>query len=174
MEQTITSTYLADCQQEIYKKQENDLQDLESNLNKVWLLAKLPTEKLAYLAGYFEGEGSIWFDNRKSPMLYISLTTGDEEVLKEFAVIFGGEVKPVKAYKRKAKRVIFSWEQSGSKAQETLRQLSPFFRIKQTLAFLALTPIFLERGTKVTPFETELRQRVADQVSKINNRITVA
>jgi hypothetical protein len=134
-----------------------------------------PTETLAYLAGYFEGEGTISFnrDRGKPPLLTVRVATGDKIILEEFAQTFGGEVRKKKTAAL-AKRQMWYWGCTGNKAQEVLRQLMPYFRFKKELAFLALVPVFGSVGTNaISLIERELRERIADQISAINQRVTV-
>ena len=141
----------------------------------------LSTEELAYLAGYFDGEGSISIHIRAnkgtSPSLSIAVSTGDKEVVELFARTFGGSVYPVKPGKR-TRRQIFIWTQAGNKGQAVLRLLLPFLKAKLYPAEEALKLTFLPSGTGrgrhgISEEELILRQQVAERVSAFNNRITI-
>ena len=134
------------------------------------------TENLAYLAGYFEGEGCIFFNipKNQAPLLVIKVTSGDKKILDQFSETFGGEIKQTKTSKI-AKRQMWRWERWGKQAQDTLKQLFPYFKdIKKELTFLALVPVFNKVGKNITEDERDIRQRIAEQVLAINNRNTIA
>lgn len=143
---------------------------IEQNLQKLNYQTRL-----AHLAGYFEGEGCIYFNHNRNnaPLLVIKVASGDKSILEKFAETFGGEIKKTKTSKI-AKRQMWRWEQWGQQAQETIKLLSPFFiDVKKELAFLALVPIFNIRGKNISEEEREIRNCVAAQVSALNNRITL-
>lgn len=132
--------------------------------------------ELAYLAGYFDGEGCISFAKalKKYPYLTITLVTADLDSLKRFEAAFGGDVRPVKWGNKPHKRQLYFWQKGGQNAQMILLALYPFLSAKKQIAELALRPNFTGgHGKPLTKEEFDLRLFVASEVSKINNRVTV-
>lgn len=133
----------------------------------------IPILNLVYLAGYFDGEGSICFTNRKAPQLKAKIKSGDEEVLLLFSGCFGGSVFPVKA--RRAHRQIYEWCVTNTQAQEVITTLLPYLRAKRYVAELALQATFQKRteSRRITINEMIQRKNLAMLISSFNNRETV-
>lgn len=143
------------------------------------LQKNLTPEELAYLAGYFDGEGSINFQTAHgSYYLFISLQTGDLASLERFAAAFGGKVRAVKRNSRphsRVKRQMYCWRKQGTYAQSVLCQLLPFLIAKKFAADLALQVPFRPYQYPQPPLTTEereLRAKVAAQISAFNRRVT--
>jgi hypothetical protein len=132
------------------------------------------TPTLEYLAGYFEGEGSICFTDKKFPQLKVKIKSGDHAILVHFYNRFGGSFNPVKI-SRKHNRQIHEWIVTNTKAQEVLKELRPFFQIKGAIADSVLTLQFNTKSEarRLAPEQWQLRREVAEQVSAFNNRITI-
>lgn len=138
------------------------------------------TELIAYLAGYWEGEGSLYIHCKTRitpPTLSVKVSTGDKEIIELFAETFGGNVTVRKPRVKGARRQIYSWDKSGNPAQDFLRVVLPYLRIKKHIAELALTLTFQTFGgrhDRLTDSELQLRYAVAHEVSAFNNRTTIA
>lgn len=132
------------------------------------------TPSLAYLAGYFDGEGTICFVNQKSPQLKVRVRSGDKSCLDLFQAAFGKSVRPIRVTSR-ANRQIYEWEARNGDAQEVLRQLLPWLCEKRSIALLVLALKFNERGEARRVSEEELTNRryISLLVSQFNNRQTV-
>ena len=114
---------------------------------------------LAYAAGLFDGEGSIFIgkvktNRNKSGLLFrlhIEMCNTNEPIVKWMQLYFGGSV-----YERYAdtntRRTLWSWQLRGTKALEFLKIISPYLRVKKPQAELAMefqSRQILGRYTKV-------------------------
>jgi uncharacterized membrane protein len=107
--------------------------------------------RLAYCAGYFDGEGCIWVGMSGNRFyLRINIATGDYETLLIFKELFGGVVMPVKA--SSSRKNIFHWMRDSSEAVKTLSALLPFMTSKREEAQLVVDFGWelVERGTRLT------------------------
>ena len=90
-------------------------------------------EKLIYLAGVFEGEGSFGIWNNKidrknktiKKYINISIQMTDEDIIKKFSDFFGG---PYQNYKPRnhQNKIVYSWKTKGKKALDILYQIMPY------------------------------------------------
>lgn len=119
------------------------------------------TEKIIYLAGLFDGEGSFSIQVRRdarhkqryyvnfTPRMLLKLRYGHEEPLALLQEIFGGEIY----YHKKSK--CHQWCISKrSIVNEAAMQLLPYLKIKRKvcelfLEALALFPVFNRKGTNL-------------------------
>jgi hypothetical protein len=141
----------------------------------------LLTETLIYLAGYFDGEGSVCMQisnkNYRCPSLKICVFSGDKEVVELFGATFGGNVHQVKP-RGNDKRQVYSWTACGSKAQAILKQLLPFLIAKKKPAEMVMGLSFItvrngKRPHTLDSVEVVIRTQVAKQLSAYNNRVTI-
>jgi hypothetical protein len=102
------------------------------------------SEKLAYLAGLFDGEGCVVF-TRNGPELLsgglqVSVTNTDLDLLERFTTQFGGRIRLNRALRRRpgAYRTTFAWVVCGGNAARVLETLRPFLVAKAPQADLAL------------------------------------
>lgn len=132
-------------------------------------------EDLSYLAGYFEGEGTIFFNSNLAPLVGIKVQTGDKEIIEQFSKMFGGPVTKSKPTNYMAKRQIWRWEANGKGAQEVIAILAPYFKgiAKQELAMLASVPTYGNKGKSISQDERILRFLVAARTVAVNNRVTL-
>jgi hypothetical protein len=98
----------------------------------------IPDYRVAYCAGYFDGEGCIWvgIQNKKSYYLRISIASGDYETLLLFAELFGGKVTHVKA--SSSRKEIYRWSRNSADAVKTLQRFLPFLTAKREQAELVI------------------------------------
>lgn len=116
-------------------------------------------EELIYLAGLFDGEGTITInsgysikyaiENRNSDMGYgvlVRIGMNDERSVRRYHEVFGvGQYFPEKSYKRY--RAIHRWQsRNQEQVKGVLLKLEPFLRLKKPQAHLALK--FLEECTR--------------------------
>ena len=108
------------------------------------MTSKCENAELAYLAGYFDGEGSIGIYKLRRANhatrgyqwnLQAQLGTCDREVVDAFHRRFGGHVY---TYKKAARRNVRQWVVSGPAAKAALGELLPYLRAKKSQAFEAL------------------------------------
>lgn len=103
--------------------------------------ALLTSEKVAYAAGFFDGEGHIRIQRhskRGSFMLQISAVQATLTPLPLFAELFGGTVhKRIMQY-RGTPRAQYTWQASSKSAEMALRAMLPYLLVKLDEAQLAL------------------------------------
>ncbi len=94
--------------------------------------------KLAYAAGYFDGEGTINVLSWKGlpRQIRMELTSYDLDALLVFEELFGG--KPRWDEFKRVKFQLCRWAKSNREAIEVLAALVPFLRAKKEQAQLAL------------------------------------
>ncbi len=116
-------------------------------------------EELIYLAGLFDGEGTIGINsgysqkyvekNRNSDMgygVYVRIGMNDETSIRRYHDFFGvGQYFPEKSYK--GYRAMHRWQsRNQSDVKQVLIELEPFLRLKKPQSHLALR--FLEECTR--------------------------
>jgi hypothetical protein len=97
--------------------------------------------KVAYAAGFFDGEGHIRIQRhsrRGSYMLQISAVQATECPLPLFQQLFGGTVKKRVMHYRGTLRAQYTWQTSSRSAENALRAMLPYMRVKTDEAELAL------------------------------------
>jgi len=133
--------------------------------------------KLAYVAGLFDGEGSIFIgkqktDRNKSGLLFrlhIEMCNTNELAVRRMQLYFGGSV-----YERYAdldtRRTLWSWQLRGQMALEFLKVISPYLRIKKPQAELAIEFQSRQRLGRYTQSHTnvldEANQILMSQMNK--------
>lgn len=130
--------------------------------------------ELAYMAGYFDGEGSVSVTHvaRKYESVSAQLATSDEVVVRRFAEMF--DVPIYKELPRSyTKRQMFRAKATGRQAQTILKTLLPYLRAKKAVAELALQVPICTPGGKLTEPEKKVRQELTAQIRAHNQRVTV-
>lgn len=99
--------------------------------------------ELAWAAGFFDGEGCIYLRAGKGIagwQLLCSLGQSDDSPLEEFQRIVGGVGFVGRRHypKRSNRRPCWAWQTSSQKAEDVLRLLLPFLRVKRSQAVAAL------------------------------------
>lgn len=81
--------------------------------------------KIAYLAGVFDGEGTIGFYwNGKQYVLSVAVTMCCVAVLEAFVEEFGGKIYPCN--KKNAKRPQYTWQLRAKKAEPFMSAVLPY------------------------------------------------
>ncbi|MCA1565840.1 MAG: LAGLIDADG family homing endonuclease [Acidobacteria bacterium] len=98
------------------------------------------TTKLAYLAGFFDGEGCIRIKrsyrlNGNSYYLTVTVANSDRTVLENYVELFGGKVY---TKGRSANFQQYHWEASSGEAADFLRTMIGYLRGKKPQAVAAL------------------------------------
>ena len=128
-------------------------------------LLGLDSPKAAYLAGFFDGEGSIGSCvnvNGVHSSITITVTNKDPRVLAIFKASFGGNI-----YKNRAPLgSCLEWKAAGKQAATTLRAMLPFLILKKDRAELALAVISIVRLRNKQP----VRQALIKQIHEINRQ----
>lgn len=101
----------------------------------------LPTIELAYLAGFFDGEGCIHVskckrsdrkNDRFQYQLRIQISQKNREPLDKLVAGWGGGIYDIKS------KGMYSWQLHSRKAERFLEAILPFLRDKAEQAELAL------------------------------------
>lgn len=108
------------------------------------------SHRLAWAAGFIDGNGFITIQNRKSTVngktysghyLRVGACQAKQNVLLELQNLFGGSIRPKNSgpnkegYNRKPQWI---WTLSTAQAEECLKQLIPYMIHKKDVALLAL------------------------------------
>ena len=139
-------------------------------------------ELLAYLAGFFDGEGTINLLIVKQNTLHTTLLVGntDPEPLQLFADTFGGKVACYETHSSDYPGHIYHWHVSGKTFERTLEALLPYLRNKRGQAEIALElrqSIERCRGKRPLPLhERLLRRELVDKAHdlKMKHRVATA
>jgi len=97
------------------------------------------TNDVAYIAGFFDGEGCVRIKraNQGGNSYYITatITNSNKAILEYIKDIFGGKVRQAE---KKANRVIYHYELTSAEAVDMLKTLMGFLREKRPQAELAV------------------------------------
>lgn len=92
-------------------------------------------EQLAYMAGFFDGEGSLgfWLQGRGNRRFSMSMGNSNLAILQMFQQRFGGSVcekHPKYASNKLQKRMMWQWRIWGDPAWDAYYAMRPFLREK--------------------------------------------
>ena len=97
------------------------------------------TNDVAYIAGFFDGEGCVRIKraNQGGNSYYITatITNSNKAILEYIKDIFGGKVRQAE---KKANKIIYHYELSSAEAVDMLKTLMGFLREKRPQAELAV------------------------------------
>ena len=104
---------------------------------------------LAWLAGVFDGEGSVVIGRSGGKYkLALSLVSVSRELIDRVKEIAGGRI--ITVYPKNARRTTWMWQLTGiEKIQRFLKQIFPFLTAKAKPAAIALVYPIVSRGGKV-------------------------
>lgn len=115
---------------------------------------------LYYLAGFFDGEGTILITRRyrknlRGAKLYLScrVVNTNESIVRDFFKIWSGSIykkKPEKEWHQQT----FTWQVNAMKAEKFLRDIIPYIRQKKDEAITAI-----EFRDKQSALHNEIRHR---------------
>jgi hypothetical protein len=89
---------------------------------------------LSYMAGFFDGEGSIGFGKCRNTIFpRVLLTNTDLSILEEFKDRFGGDIRAL-AKRKDGWKQGYYWRLSWTRAVAFLDAISPYLRIKDRQA----------------------------------------
>ena len=131
---------------------------------------KLKTANLAYMAGFFDGEGTIGLGNRSGRpnqyRVYISIANTNEWIIRWFQFNFGGHI----AFEDKQSQNP-NWQDAwrwsitgGQQALKFLQAICPYLILKKLQAELAI--IFQSRHSKVGK-RMSTKTALLDEANKI-------
>lgn len=125
------------------------------------------TSKIAYIAGFFDGEGCIRIKqaNQRGNSYYViaHLTNTYLPVLQQVQDLFGGPIRKQEEGRNKA---IYNWQLTSSEAVDFLKTITPFLQEKSTQALLAIK--FHDQKDKLTAEEKASWARVMSEMKKSN------
>lgn len=108
------------------------------------------TNDVAYIAGFFDGEGCIRIKraNQGGNSYYITatITNSNKMILEYIKDIFGGKVREAE---KKANKVIYHYELTSSEAVDMIKTLLGFLKEKKEQAELAIN--FHEKKEWLSP-----------------------
>ena len=132
---------------------------------------------IAYIAGLFDGEGSISASygvvSKVNVRVTVQIAMCDREPLDLVASVFGGCVKELKR-KTKTGKSVYQWVLNCRKAADFLEVISPYLRIKGERARWAISVARMTRLTgKKLPFtddEVRCRRELVSAIKAANCR----
>lgn len=137
-----------------------------------------PLEKL-YIAGFFDGEGSVSIARCSTPgekirggragyfyekyFLQLSIVNTHRGVLEKVQYLYGGSIR--QGTKVEGRRTCYVWALRGKHARRFLQEMYPLVHIKRDQIALALKFIDLPRAWNV-----EERKRLYEVLSALNGK----
>lgn len=120
-------------------------------------------EDMAYIAGLFDGEGSVGASRSRAAMnlrVYIQIAMCDRVPVDFVASVLGGKVSELKRRTGSGKAV-YQWALHCNKAADALEKIIPYLRLKKERAESAVKLARMMRHTgKKEPFtEAEISER---------------
>lgn len=98
------------------------------------------TTKIAYIAGFFDGEGCVRIkqSNQHGNSYYViaHITNTNRAILKEVQELFGGTIR---MQERGPNKDVYNWQITSAEAVDFLQTLAPFLKEKQTQATYAIS-----------------------------------
>jgi hypothetical protein len=133
------------------------------------LRSSIPVKRWTYLAGLFDGDGSISLtehdgSQQKHFFLSFSVNSVDRTTMNWLVQQFGGSYRQQKEW-RENMRSGFAWYTQGRAIKDILENLLPYLRLKQSASKTALEYL------TVIPFREEnptLRSQYARRISDLN------
>lgn len=135
-------------------------------------MLKSKSTRLAYLAGFFDGEGCIAIVKGKNHLgnvqysLRAIVSNTNDYVLHLYKFSFGGRIQKRK-YKKPEWRDCYAWELSSTRAYDFLKCVYPYLMLKKAQADLAFE--FQENqskydGSNLKLSDKELSMREAQRI----------
>lgn len=128
---------------------------------------KTPTE-LAYLAGFFDGEGYVgistdypkWAKGNSYLRLRVNITQKDKKILEMIKDIYGGTL-------HKGKDGVHKWYVDGQKAISFLKDVLPFLILKKEQTKLAIEFVSLNVGKNKSVEQRTRQQEIAVKIKEL-------
>lgn len=101
---------------------------------------QLSAEQLAYIAGFFDGEGCVHIGGRRHNSSYnleVSASNTDKAVLDMLQLCFGGRIDTVKKTKSHYKQC-YKWRAVSTQAKDFLSNIKLFLTVKKQQAEIAI------------------------------------
>lgn len=132
--------------------------------------------RLEWMAGFFDGEGSISINVRKSRprrpefiQVVITITNCCREAVESFSAKFGGSITVSK--RRKGWSTAYRWRRVGKSALEVLLEIEPHLVVKKEQARLAIKFLSAKWRCTVNPMGARWPPRTADQKCSDRNMV---
>jgi len=136
-------------------------------------LLKIKTDDIVYMAGFFDGEGSICIITG-THNLQVQLSNTDQKIMEWIAETFGGHARAKKKYKSQHRKA-WVWQLNSGAAMEFLIVIGGRLKIKHRQAKLAIQfqmekAHFMGDGRKekISESEFELRELYRQQMRALN------
>ncbi len=135
---------------------------------------------LAYVAGLFDGEGSIFIAEKHrrhqppvSHIMTVTITNTNLKILRDIKAQFGGSVSGPQKPAHKQEKIFYGWRASSLIGRRFLEEIYPYLRIKSNAAWIAIC--FQEHIPKpgrhpISSSELALRDEARGVLRKINGR----
>ena len=135
---------------------------------------------MAYLAGFFDGEGSIMLipstSVNRGPGRYrltLAVSNTVEHSVVRYAITFGGSVLPIAAKNARCKSS-YRWMITSAGAERALMAMLPFLKVKKDQAQVALdfrsTQQRPLRGQKLSAEEVSHRDQLVTKLRDLNSK----
>lgn len=113
----------------VYKYREADIEDFQ-----------LTEQELAYIAGFFDGEGSIGINrSKRQTWLEVCFANTDEPIIAWIYSKLGGRIRVIDRSQKNPKwKKAFYAISSSARACKILRTLLPYLRVKKDQAEIAI------------------------------------
>lgn len=125
------------------------------------------TSKIAYIAGFFDGEGCVRLkrsnQNEHSYYVIAHITNSNRAILEHVQDLFGGAIR---TQERTPNKTAHSWCITSAEAVDFLETLSPFLREKLEEARLAIK--FHKEKSGLKAEERESWARVMSEMKKLD------
>lgn len=125
------------------------------------------TAKIAYIAGFFDGEGCVRIKeaNQGGNSYYViaHVTNSNRCILEQIQDLFGGAIR---TQERTPNKTVHNWCISSSEAVDFLKVVSPFLQEKLEEAALAIK--FHEQKSELTSEEKKSWARVISEMKKVD------
>jgi len=134
-------------------------------------LADVNKIELAYLAGFFDGKGSVGIYTRKYS---VNITNCDPRVLQEFQKHWGGKIHTMKWYEftRQDKYV---WQLYGHNSRSFLEAILPYVISKKTQIEIYLATLDVagkgHQGKKYTRSESKIISANALELKRLKKEV---
>lgn len=133
----------------------------------------LTGEELAYIAGFFDGEGSVHiaFNGARSGLLRVHLSSTDRSAVEYLKDTFGGSITDYSA--KGNHKPISRWSLVSGSAADFLYDLLPYLKLKKKHAMLGIDwqATVRNRGGKgYSDSELEWRSDLHEMLRELNVR----
>ena len=93
-------------------------------------------EKIIFLAGVFDGEGSfgIWSNGNKPKRIEIAVEATDSDMVMRFVEVFGGTFFTI-AKRQEHFKNTFKWKMTGDRALKVLAEMIPYMCLRRREKF---------------------------------------